>query len=98
MAAQRIDLETVRHVARLARLRLSSEEETRMQEDLSAVLAYVDKLNQLPTDDLEPTAQVGEAGTPLREDRITNQPETEALLANAPDRQGGFFRVPRIID
>ncbi len=69
-----------------------------MQEDLSAVLAYVDKLNQLPTDDLEPTAQVGEAGTPLREDRITNQPETEALLANAPDRQGGFFRVPRIID
>jgi aspartyl-tRNA(Asn)/glutamyl-tRNA(Gln) amidotransferase subunit C len=98
VAAQRIDLETVRHVARLARLRLSSEEETRMQEDLSAVLAYVDKLNQLPTDDLEPTAQVGEAGTPLREDRITNQPETEALLANAPDRQGGFFRVPRIID
>ncbi len=58
MAAQRIDLETVRHVARLARLRLSSEEETRMQEDLSAVLAYVDKLNQLPTDDLEPTGWV----------------------------------------
>jgi aspartyl-tRNA(Asn)/glutamyl-tRNA(Gln) amidotransferase subunit C len=98
MAEKRITLEQVRHVARLARLELSAAEEESLQTDLSAMLAYVDKLNQLNTEEVEPTAQVGESGTPMREDEITNQPAPEDMLANAPARSRNFFKVPKIIE
>jgi aspartyl-tRNA(Asn)/glutamyl-tRNA(Gln) amidotransferase subunit C len=98
MAESRIDLEQVRHVARLARLELGTEEEARLQADLSSILSYVDKLNELDTRDVPPTAQVGEAGTPMRDDAAINRPMADEMLANAPARLGGFFKVPKIIE
>jgi len=98
MDEKRITIEQVRHVARLARLELSAAEEQSLQSDLSSILAYVDKLNQLNTDEVEPTTQVGEPGTPMRDDEITNRPAPEEMLANAPARDRNFFKVPRIID
>ena len=98
MAQEKISLEQVRHVARLARLELTPEEERRLQIDMSEMLGYVDKLNELETDMVEPTAQVGESGTPVREDVVTNHPAADAMLANAPAREGFFFKVPKIIE
>ncbi len=98
MAGAKISLEQVRHVAELARLQLSSAEEARLQHELSDILAYVDKLNELDTTQVEPTAQVGESGQPMREDEVTNREATEDILANAPAREDGFFRVPKIIE
>lgn len=98
MDEKKITLEQVRHVARLARLELSVAEEQSLQSDLSAILAYVDKLNQLNTDEVEPTAQVGESGTPLRQDQVTNLPAPEEMLANAPARSRNFFKVPKVIE
>jgi aspartyl-tRNA(Asn)/glutamyl-tRNA(Gln) amidotransferase subunit C len=98
MSDHRIDLEQVRHVARLARLDLSADEERSLAADLSAIVSYVDKLNQLDTQNIEPTAQVTEAGTPMRDDVVTNEPAPEAMLANAPARQGNLFVVPKIIE
>jgi aspartyl-tRNA(Asn)/glutamyl-tRNA(Gln) amidotransferase subunit C len=98
MAAKEINLEQVRHVARLARLKLTPAEEQRLQIDMSEMLSYVDKLNQLDTEAVEPTAQVGESGTPMREDAVTNRPAADAMLANAPAREGFFFKVPKIIE
>jgi aspartyl-tRNA(Asn)/glutamyl-tRNA(Gln) amidotransferase subunit C len=98
MSDHRIDLEQVRHVARLARLDLSADEERSLAADLSAIVSYVDKLGQLDTQNIEPTAQVTEAGTPLRDDVVTNEPAPEAMLANAPARQGNLFVVPKIIE
>ena len=98
MDEKRITIDQVRHVARLARLELSAAEEQSLQSDLSSILAYVDKLNQLNTDEVEPTTQVGEPGTPMRDDEITNRPAPEEMLANAPARDRNFFKVPRIID
>ena len=96
--AEKISLEQVRHVAELAQLQLTEAEETRLQYELSDILGYIEKLNQLETDEVEPTAQVGEAGTPTREDMVTNKPVAEEMLANAPAREGYFFKVPKIID
>jgi len=96
--AEKISLEQVRHVAELAQLQLTEAEETRLQHELSDILGYIEKLNQLETDAVEPTAQVGEAGTPTRDDMITNEPAAEEMLANAPAREGTFFKVPKIID
>jgi aspartyl-tRNA(Asn)/glutamyl-tRNA(Gln) amidotransferase subunit C len=98
MAQEKISLEQVRHVARLARLELAPDEERRLQIDMSEMLGYVDKLNELDTDKVEPTAQVGESGTPVREDVVTNRPAAEAMLTNAPAREGFFFKVPKIIE
>jgi aspartyl-tRNA(Asn)/glutamyl-tRNA(Gln) amidotransferase subunit C len=98
MAQEKISLEQVRHVARLARLELTPDEERRLQIDMSEMLGYVDKLNELDTDKVEPTAQVGESGTPVREDVVTNHAAADAMLANAPAREGFFFKVPKIIE
>ena len=98
MAQEKISLEQVRHVSRLARLELAPDEERRLQIDMSEMLGYVDKLNELDTDKVEPTAQVGESGTPVREDVVTNHPAADAMLANAPAREGFFFKVPKIIE
>jgi aspartyl-tRNA(Asn)/glutamyl-tRNA(Gln) amidotransferase subunit C len=98
MDEARITLEQVRHVARLARLELSPDEERGLQASMSEILTYVDKLNELKTDTVEPTTQVGDAGTPMREDEVTNRPDADALLRNAPARVDNFFKVPRIIE
>jgi len=98
MAQQKISLEQVRHVAQLARLELSPAEEERLQADLSAILDHVAKLDELDTSAVEPTAQVAEAGTPFRDDSVTNRPAPEEMLANAPAREGTLFKVPKIIE
>jgi aspartyl-tRNA(Asn)/glutamyl-tRNA(Gln) amidotransferase subunit C len=98
MAADRISLAQVRHVALLARLELSPADEERLQAEMSKMLAYVDKLNQLDTTNVDPTTQVGEAGTPMRPDEVTNRPAAAEMLANAPARDGHFFKVPKIIE
>jgi len=98
MAGDKITLEMVRHVALLARLELTETEEQSLRGNLNEILVYIDKLNELDTSAVEPTSQVGEAGTPLRDDRVTNGPAPEAMLANAPEREGTFFKVPKIIE
>ena len=98
MPESKITLEQVRHVALLARLELSPNDEERLRADMDEMLAYVDKLNELDTKDVVPTTQVGEGGTPMRDDEVTNRPEAEAMLANAPSRERGYFKVPKIIE
>ncbi len=98
MAESKITLEQVRHVALLARLRLGARGGNAPQADMSSMLGYVEKLNELDTTDVPPTAQVGEPGTPMREDVVTNQPAPDDMLANAPARHGNFFKVPKIIE
>lgn len=82
----------------LARLALEPDEEEAMATTLDAILTYTEKLGELDTRDVEPTAHVLDVTTPWREDRVVNAPDTENLLANAPARDGDFFRVPKIIE
>jgi aspartyl-tRNA(Asn)/glutamyl-tRNA(Gln) amidotransferase subunit C len=98
MAQTKITLEQVRHVARLARLQLSDADGEALRADMEAILGYVEKLNELETSAVEPTSQVGESGTPMRADEVTNEPQPDAMLANAPARERGYFKVPKIIE
>ncbi len=82
----------------LARLRLTPEEEEAMTATLDAVLTYIAKLDELDTEGVEPTAHILDLPTPWRDDVVVNEPDTDALLANAPARDGDFFRVPKIIE
>jgi aspartyl-tRNA(Asn)/glutamyl-tRNA(Gln) amidotransferase subunit C len=66
-------------------------------EHLNTLLAYVEKLNGLNTDGVEPLAHAVEVPAPMRDDRVTTEANTEALLRHAPAREGDFFSVPKII-
>ena len=98
MAQGRISPEQVRHVALLARLSLAPDEEERIRANMDEILAYIDKLNELDSRDVEPTAQVGDPGMPMRDDVVTNRPDPEGMLANAPASERGYFKVPKIIE
>jgi aspartyl-tRNA(Asn)/glutamyl-tRNA(Gln) amidotransferase subunit C len=91
----------VRYVAELAHLELTEEEVRRFTEELSAVLAYMDKLNELDTEGVEPMAQVlfeAEETATLREDVERETLGSETALANAPLAGAGYFKVPRVIE
>ena len=93
-----ISREDVEHVARLARLALSEAEGERMREQLSGILAYIDKLRALDTAGVEPTSHAVPLTNVMREDEVAPCWPQEEMLANAPDRAGELFRVPRIIE
>ena len=93
-----ISRDEVQHVARLARLHLTDEEAERMREQLDAILAYIDKLRELDVEGVEPTAHAVPLVNVMRDDVLAPCLPQEAALANAPDRAGEFFRVPRIIE
>jgi aspartyl-tRNA(Asn)/glutamyl-tRNA(Gln) amidotransferase subunit C len=89
----------VQRIAMLARLRLTAEEEERLTEQLDNILQYMGKLNQLDTSGIEPFSHMVVDGiNPMREDIVTNRPNAEALLANAPAKENTFFQVPKIIE
>ena len=98
MAEPRISPEDVRHVARLARLALSDEELERMRAEMSAILDYMDKLRALDTKGVEPTSHSVPLRNVMREDEPMPSLPLDDMLANAPDRDGDTFRVPRIIE
>jgi aspartyl-tRNA(Asn)/glutamyl-tRNA(Gln) amidotransferase subunit C len=96
--AKKIDEVQVRKVAKLARLELSEEEIEEFTVQLSAILDYVEKMNELDTADVEPLAHCLPISNVLRADSVKASLGTEKTLANAPQRDGEFFKVPRILD
>lgn len=93
-----ITREEVLQVARLARLAVNGEEAELLREQLGRILDSMKQLDRLDTSGVAPTAHAVSLGTPFREDVAVPFGDREALLANAPDRSGDFFRVPRIIE
>jgi aspartyl-tRNA(Asn)/glutamyl-tRNA(Gln) amidotransferase subunit C len=93
-----ISRQDVEHVARLSRLALSEAEIERMREQLAAILAHIDTLRALDTEQVEPTSHAVPMENVMREDEPWSSLPQEAMLANAPDRSTDFFRVPRIIE
>jgi aspartyl-tRNA(Asn)/glutamyl-tRNA(Gln) amidotransferase subunit C len=93
-----LTLQDVRHIAHLARLRLTADEEERYRGQLSAILEYASRLSEVDTSDISPTASVIQLAAPLRADEARPCPSREDVLGNAPDREGGMFRVPPVLD
>ncbi len=88
----------VEHVARLARLELSVEEAETFTGQMDAILAYVDKLNELDTTGITPTSHAVPVENAFRADEVRPSIGVDKALANAPDRTEGFFRVPKVIE
>lgn len=95
---KRIDEAQVRKVAKLARLELSDAEVEEFTGQLSAILDYVERMNRLDTKDVEPLAHCLPISNVFREDVVKESLGTEKTLANAPQRDGAFFKVPKILE
>ena len=86
------------HVALLARLELNDEEKQLFSKQVGSIIEYVDKLNELDIDDVEPTAHVLPIKNVFREDELRSSLPREKALQNAPRKSEGFYRVPKIIE
>ncbi len=90
--------EQVRHIAELAKLALTDDEVERFAQQLSDVLAWAEELKRLDTDSIPPTAQVFDLRNVTRPDVVRPSLTAEEVLANAPQRDGDYFRVKPILD
>lgn len=93
-----LDTATVRRIASLARIRLEEEEVGRMQAELNGILGWIEQLQAVDTDGVEPMAGGGAVSLRMRDDAVTDGGMPEKVLANAPDRAGDYFAVPKVVE
>lgn len=93
-----ISAELLRHVASLARLELDSEEVEMFQGQLSSILTRAQRVQDLNLDDVAPTHHPQHLKNVLRTDEVVASPDSEPILSQAPEREGEFFRVPKILE
>ncbi len=92
-----VTIKDVEHVAMLARLEFDEAKKQQLVKDLNAMLAYIDKLNEIDTTSVEPLVQVGGAPGALRDDEARPSPPQDDMMQNAPERSGPLFKVPKVI-
>lgn len=93
-----IDAETVRKVAKLAHIRIAENRLSPLAGELSGILRWIEQLNEVDTEGVEPMTSAVAVGLPLREDTVTEGGDAAAVLANAPRSRGGFFVVPKVVE
>lgn len=96
-----LDTAAVRRIANLARIRLDEAEVTRMQAELNGILGWIEQLQAVNTTGVEPMAGGAPEAQPamrMREDAVTDGGMPEQVLANAPDRAGAYFAVPKVVE
>ena len=96
--ANRVDDATIEYVGILAKLELSRVDREAAKRDMSRMLDYVDKLNELDTEGVEPMSHLFPVHNVFREDEVINADSREQILANAPEQKDGAFKVPRTIE
>lgn len=90
--------ETIEYVGILAKLELSEEEKEEAKKDMGRMLDYIDKLNELDTSSVEPMSHVFPVKNVFREDVVVNGDDRENILANAPEKKEGQFKVPKTVE
>ncbi|MBX5453106.1 MAG: Asp-tRNA(Asn)/Glu-tRNA(Gln) amidotransferase subunit GatC [Acidobacteriia bacterium] len=93
-----LDSATVRRIARLARIHLEEAELPRLQAELNGILGWIEQLNELDVTHVEPLTGPTQMALKMREDLVTDGNIREQILANAPDRAGDYFAVPKVVE
>ena len=93
-----IDAATVRKVARLARIAEPEEKLEPLARELSGILDWIEQLNEVDTDGVEPMTTAIHTPLPMRDDVVTDGGDPERVLSNAPKRAGAFFVVPKVVE
>ena len=93
-----LDAAAVKRIAHLARIRVTDAEVDALAGELGAIIGWVEQLDEVDVDGVEPMTGAHEMALPMRDDVVTEPDRREALLANAPDRARGFFAVPKVVE
>ena len=93
-----VDKDTVAKIARLARIRVSEDQQEALAGELSNILGWVEQLSELDTEGVEPMTSVVAMTVPLRDDVVSDGDRRDEILANAPEAAHGFFAVPKVVE
>jgi len=93
-----VDKDTVAGIARLARIRISDEQQEALTGELSNILNWIEQLDEVQTDGVPPMTSVVEMKPPLRKDAVTDGDCRDKVVANAPEPAHGFFTVPKVVE
>jgi aspartyl-tRNA(Asn)/glutamyl-tRNA(Gln) amidotransferase subunit C len=93
-----LDTATVRRIARLARIRVEEEALPRLQTELNGILGWIEQLAEVNVEGVAPLTGGAQIALRMREDAVTDGGYREKIMANAPDREGAFFAVPKVVE
>ena len=93
-----LDPATVRRIAKLARIAVDDAQVAQLQGELNGILGWIEMLNEVNVDGVQPLAGATQMAATLRADVVDDGDRREAVLANAPDRAGAFFAVPKVVE
>ena len=93
-----IDAATVRKVAKLARIREPEERLEPLAREISGIMAWIEQLNEVDTDGVEPMTSAVQVPAPMRDDVVTEGGDPQVVLSNAPKRAGPFYVVPKVVE
>ena len=93
-----LDDATVRRIAKLARIRVEDADVARLQGELNGILGWIEQLQEVDVQGVQPLTGAAQMALRLREDAVTDGGNAEAVLSNAPDRAGDFYAVPKVVE
>ncbi len=93
-----LDPATIGRIARLARIRIEDWQAEQLGQELNSILGWIEQLNEIDITDVEPLTGVANMALTMREDVVTDGGIADQVLANAPDRAGAFYAVPKVIE
>ena len=93
-----IDLKTVKHISKLARISIDDEKAKKLAGDLNSIFDFIEKLNKLNTDKVEPLTSIAETTLKLRNDEVKSENIRDQILKNSPDKNKDFFVVPKVVE
>ena len=93
-----IDLKTLKHISKLSRISLDEEKAKKLETDLNSIFKWIEQLNELNTDNVEPLNSVAETKLRLRKDEIKSNDIRDEILKNSPEKNKDFFVVPKVVE
>ena len=93
-----IDLKTVKHISKLSRISVDEEKAKKLEKDLNSIFKFIEKLNKLNTDKVEPLTSISKTTLKLRTDEVKSKNIREKILKNSPNKNKDFFVVPKVIE
>jgi aspartyl-tRNA(Asn)/glutamyl-tRNA(Gln) amidotransferase subunit C len=93
-----IDLKTIKHISKLSRISVDEQKAEKLAGDLNSIFKFIEKLNELDTDNVEPLTSVAETTLKFRSDEVKNQNIREQIIKNSPEDNEDFFVVPKVVE
>ncbi len=93
-----IDLKTVKHISKLARISVNDEKAKKLEKDLNSIFKWIEQLNKLNTDKVEPLTSISETTLRLRKDKILSENIRDEILNNSPKDNKDYFVVPKVVE